>query len=80
MKQLDNTADVDLDDMVTSLQSTYPEYSRRKKQAFRSLVGKLYQSFDQSVRGEDWLEQRERNHFEKRMREATEEENGQCVL
>ncbi len=86
MKQLDNTTDVDLDDMVSSLQSTYPEYSRRKRQAFRNLVVKLYQSFDKSVQfperdSEDWLEQREKDHFEKRMREAKEEEeNDQCVL
>lgn len=76
MKQLDNTTDVDLDDMVSSLQATYSEYARRKKQVFRSLVGKLYQSFDQySDRdSEDWLERKEREHFEKRMKEANEKD------
>lgn len=71
---------VDVDDVVANLQSTYPEYSRRKKHAFRSLVGKLYQSLDRSDRQEEWLEQREREHYEKRVREANEEETSPCVL
>lgn len=71
MRQLGDPGAIELDDVVASLQQTYPEYSRRKRQAFRSLVGRLCQSLRTSEEEEEeWLEQREKAHFEKRLREA----------
>lgn len=74
------SGDCDVDNMVTSLQATYPEYSRRKRHAFQNLVGKLLWSLDSSnqfskdCHVDEKLVETERQHFEKRMREAQEEE------
>lgn len=71
-----------LEDMAASLQSTYPEYSRRKRQAFQSLVVRLYRSLDlsnQFSEQEEWLEQREQQHFERRMKDANEQAHYLCV-
>lgn len=66
--------------MATSLQSTYSDYSRKKKQRFRTWVGNVYLSLRQSnqleeqlslskeqEKDEDWLERREKKHFQMRM-------------
>lgn len=77
------TGECDVDELVANLQSTYPEYSRRKKHAFQNLVGKLYRSlgldsshhFSDDCHGDERLEEAERRHFEKRMREANQDED-----
>ena len=75
------TADhVDVGNLASSLLSTYPDYSRKKINSFRMLVGKVYQSLLLSnqfenqkshskvcSKEEDWLEQRERDHLHLRM-------------
>lgn len=78
------TGACDVAEVAASLRSTYPEYSRRKKHAFQNLVGKLYRSLglDSSSQFSDGcyddddderLEEAERRYFEKRMREANED-------
>lgn len=79
------TGECDVDELIANLQSTYPEYSRRKKHVFQNLVGKLYRSLglDSSNQFSDdqTLEEAERRHFEKRMREANQDQdNGLCVV
>lgn len=90
MRGLGGVSYVDVDDMATSLQSTYSDYSRKKKQRFRTWVGKMYLSLHQSNqlgnllnlskeedREEDWLERREKDHFKMRMKEIEKEhQNG----
>ena len=65
--------------MAAVLQSSYPEYSRKKKRVFRKLVGLVYRSLTQSNQlrkeEEDWLERRERKHFEKRMKANEKHDN-----
>lgn len=71
------TGDCDFDNIVTSLQATYPEYSRRKRRVFQKLVGNLMLSLDASNNGcygDERLEEVEWQHFKKRMREAEERE------
>ena len=77
------TDGVDVDDMASSLQRMYSEYGRKKKQRFRAWVSKVYLSLCRAnqLEGvssaspmkrneeENWLECREKEHFEKRMRE-----------
>ena len=79
------TGECGVEEVVANLQSTYPEYSRRKKHAFRSLVGKLYRSLGLDLSSQfsdgchhddedERLEEAERRHFEKRLREANEDD------
>lgn len=75
MKLHDDPEAIELDDMVAGLKSTYREYSR-KGHAFKVLVGKFYQSLalqaSNELEEEEWLEQRERDHFERRLKEANQ--------
>ena len=66
---------IDIDDMAVTLQAQYPEYTRKKRLAFRALVAKVYSgtllnegsSQTTSVlESEEWLERREREHVMKR--------------
>ena len=82
LKQQEDSAEVELDDLVVGLKSTYREYAR-KGHAFKIMVGQLFQSLQLPARdgeegeGETWLEQREREHFERRLKEAEEEQTNQ---
>ena len=61
--------------MAVTIQAQYPEYTRKKRLAFRALVAKVYTGTFLSEEGsrtigalepEEWLEKCEREHIMKR--------------
>ncbi len=82
VRELGDVSHVDVGYMATCLQSTYSDYSRKKKQRFRTWVEKAYLSLRKSNqfagqlslskecdKEEEWLERREKDHFQIRMEE-----------